>query len=148
MLLLAFRLDDWHYALELSIVEKVYRAVTVTPLPKAPDIVLGIVNVKGAVLPVVDIRRRFRLPEKTLTPEAQLIIAHAAGRRVVLVVDRVTGVIECNGQAVTAAGSIVPGMEYVTGVARLEDDIILIHDLCGFLSLEEGVTLDHAMENV
>ncbi|MCK9607489.1 MAG: chemotaxis protein CheW [Methylomonas sp.] len=146
MLLLVFTLDDRNCALELSMVEKVYRAVAITPLPRAPDIVLGIVNVKGVVLPVVDIRRRFRLPEKKLTPDHQLIVAQAAGRRLVVLVDHVAGVIECAPKAVTETGNIVPGIEHVAGVARLEDGIILIHDLKRFLSLEEAAALDRALQ--
>ena len=145
MMLLVFTLDDWRYALELSTVERVYRAVAVTPLIGAPDIVLGIINVRGTVLPVVDIRRRFHLPVKNLIPDDQLIIAHSSGRLVALIVDDVAGVIECSGKDITPAGAIVPGMEYVEGVARLKDGIILIHDLARFLSLDEKTTLEQAM---
>lgn len=148
MMLLLFTLDDWRCALELSIVERAYRAVAVTPLPDAPDIVLGVVNVRGVVLPVVDIRKRFRLPEKNLTPDDKLIVARSSDRLVVLVVDSVTGVIECSGKDITVASAIVPGMEYVEGVARLKDGMILIHNLARFLSLEEKVVLEQALGSV
>jgi purine-binding chemotaxis protein CheW len=148
MMLLAFTLDDWRCALELSTVERVYRAVAVTPLPDAPDIVLGVVNVRGVVLPVINIRRRFRLPEKNLTPDNRLIIAHSTGYLVALVVDDVTDVVECAEKDITSAGAIVPGMEYVEGVARLKDGMILIHDLARFLSLEEKAVLEQALEAV
>lgn len=145
MMLLVFTLDDWRCALELSTVERVYRAVAVTPLPDAPDIVMGVINVRGGVLPVVDIRRRFRLPEKNLTPDDRLIIARSTGCLVALVVDEVTGVIECAEKDITSASAIVSGMEYVEGVARLKDGMILIHDLARFLSLEEKAALEQAL---
>lgn len=145
MMLLAFTLDDWRCALELSTVERVYHAVAVTPLPDAPDIVLGVVSVRGIVLPVVDIRRRFRLPEKNLTPDDRLIIARSTGCLVALVVDDVTDVVECAEKDITSASAIVPGMEYVEGVARLKDGMILIHDLARFLSLEEKAVLEQAL---
>lgn len=148
MMLLVFTLDDWRCALELSTVEKVYRAVAVTPLPDAPDIVLGVINVKGAVLPVVDVRRCFRLPEKNLTPDDRLIVARSSDRLVVLVVDSVIDVIECSEQDITSASAIVPGMEYVEGVARLKDGMILIHNLARFLSFEEKAALEQALENI
>lgn len=148
MMLLVFTLDDWRCALELSTVERVYRAVAVTPLPDAPDIVMGVINVRGSVLPVVDIRRRFRLPEKNLTPDDRLIIAHSTGCLVALVVDDVTGIIECAEKDITSASAIVSGMEYVEGVARLKDDMILIHDLARFLSLEEKAALEQALGTV
>lgn len=143
--LLIFTLDDWQCALHISTVERTYRAVAITPLPDAPDIVLGIVNVRGVVLPVVNLRKRFRLPDKDLAPSDHLVIAHTARRPVALVVDGVTGVIECADQDIAAADAIAPGMEYVEGVLRLKDGMILIHDLDKFLSLEEEVALDSAM---
>ncbi len=148
MMLLVFTLDNWRCALELSSVEKVYRAVAVTPLPDAPAIVLGVVNVKGAVLPVIDVRRCFDLPEKNLTPDKQMIVADSSGRLVVLVVDSVTDVVECSENDITSASAIVPGMEYVEGVARLKDGMILIHNLARFLSLEEKAALEQALENI
>jgi len=73
--LVVFTLDEQRYALRLSAVERIVRVVEVPPLPKAPEIVLGIVNVQGRVLPVVNIRRRFRLPEREAGLRDQLILA-------------------------------------------------------------------------
>jgi len=73
--LLVFRLDDQRYAFFLSIVVEVVRAVEITPLPSAPDIILGIINVRGTVVPVVNLRTRFRLPERNLEPDDRIIIA-------------------------------------------------------------------------
>jgi len=147
MMLLVFTLDDWRCALELSTVERAYRAVAVTPLPDAPDIVLGVINVRGAILPVVNIRRRFRLAEKELTPNDKFIVAHAADRLLVLVVDTVSGVIECPARDMTSASAILPGMAYVEGMARLKDGMVLIHDLARFLSLEEKTALEQALRS-
>ena len=147
-LLLVFRLDDWKCALHIASVEKVHRAVAITPVPGLPEIALGIVNVHGRVLPVVNLRGRFHLPEKELTPSAHLIVAHTSRRTVVLVVDSVDGVMECNEQEITTADAILPGMGHVEGVLKLNDGMILIHDLGSFLSIEEDAALDRAMENV
>ena len=145
--LLIFTLDDWQCALHISSVERTYRAIAITSLPEAPDIVLGIVNVRGAVLPVINLRKRFRLPKKELVPSNHLVIAHTSRRTVALIVDGVAGVIECAEQEIAAADAIVPGMEYVEGVLKLRDGMLLIHDLDSFLSLEEEVALDRAMES-
>ena len=147
-LLLVFRLDDWKCALHIASVEKVHRAVAITPVPGLPEIALGIVNVHGRVLPVVNLRSRFHFPEKELTPSAHLIVAHTSRRTVVLVVDSVDGVMECNEQEITTANAILPGMGHVEGVLKLNDGMILIHDLGSFLSIEEDAALDRAMENV
>ena len=140
-----FTLDGQAYALHLSVVERIVRVVEVTPLPKAPEIVLGVVNVGGKIIPVIDIRKRFRLPGHETNLSDQLIIANTSKRSVALVVDSVSGVIERSAAEITAAEQIVPDLKYVEGVAKLEDGMVLIHDLDKFLSLDEGKTLDDAM---
>jgi purine-binding chemotaxis protein CheW len=142
-----FTLGDQRYALPLSTVERVVRVVEVTPLPQAPDIVLGVVNVQGRVIPVVNPRRRFRLPERDIALSDQLVIAHTTRRPVALVVDAVTGVLEYSGREAVGARDIVPGMEYVEGVVKLADGLVLIHDLDRFLSLDEVTALDRAIES-
>jgi purine-binding chemotaxis protein CheW len=142
-----FTLGDQRYALPLSTVERVVRVVEVTPLPQAPDIVLGVVNVQGRVIPVVNPRRRFRLPERDIALTDQLVIAHTTRRPVALVVDAVTGVLEYSGREAVGARDIVPGMEYVEGVVKLADGLVLIHDLDRFLSLDEATALDRAIES-
>jgi len=130
-----FLLDGERYALPLSAVERILRAVEVTPLPKAPEIVLGTINVQGRILAVVSLRRRFCLPEREIQLGDQLIIARTAKRDVALMVDAVGGVAELSGQDVTATEAIVPGLECLEGVGKLADGMVLIHDLDQFLSL-------------
>lgn len=144
--LIVFCLGEQRYALPLATVEKVVRAVEVTRLPKAPDIVLGIVNVQGRVIPLINVRRRFRLPEREMALTDQIVIAHTARRPVALVVDAVTGVLEYPEREAVAARDILPGVEYVEGVVKLKDGLILIHNLDQFLSLEEETSLDRALE--
>lgn len=144
--LMVFRLDDQRYALTLSAVDRVVRMVTITPLPNAPDIVLGVVNVQGRVIPVINVRRRFGLPEREMALTDQLLVAHTARRPVALVADAVLEVIACAEQSLITAENILPGLEYVEGVVKLTDGLILIHDLDKFLSLEEEDSLDQALE--
>ena len=141
-----FTLDDQRYALYLHAVTRVVRTVEITPLPKAPEIVRGVVNVQGQVIPVVDIRKRFRLPERETELSDQLIIASTASRSVALVVNAVEGVIELSNQKLTPPEEILPGTEYIEGVIKLEDGLVLIHDLDKFLSLEEDKELDTALK--
>jgi purine-binding chemotaxis protein CheW len=145
--LIIFTLSDQRYAVPLSTVERVVRVADVTALPKAPDSILGVVNVQGRVTPVIDIRQRFHLPKRELAVRDQMLIAHTARRSVVLVVDAVTGVLDYSEQEIVGAQDVLPGIEYVEGVIRLEDGLILIHDLDRFLSIEEEMALDQAMEN-
>jgi len=137
-----FELAGQTYALQLSAVQLVVQAVEITPLPQAPDSVAGLINFHGQVVPVFNLRRRFQLPEQELQLDDHIILARTARRLVALVVDAVGGVVECaEGETVTA-DSVVPGTEYVAGVVKRPDGLILIHDLNTFLSLAEEQTLE------
>ena len=143
--LLAFGMAQQRYALPLAAVERVVRAVEITPLPKAPPMVLGIVNIGGHIVPVFNVRSRFRLPERDMDLRDQLILGQTEHRMVALVVDEVSAVMERAESEVITAQEILPGLEYVQGVAKLEDGMILIHDLDKFLSSEEEAILDRAL---
>jgi len=143
-----FTLDERRYALRLAAVDRVVRAVAISPLPQAPEIVLGIVNVQGRIIPIFNVRRRFQLPEREIALTDRLIIAHTARRSVGLMVDAVADVMEYPEQSIAEAKSILPGLEYIKGVVKLEDGMIYIHDLEMFLSMEEETSLIQAMETV
>jgi purine-binding chemotaxis protein CheW len=142
-----FTLDHQRYGVPLSAVERVVRMVDLTTLPRAPEVVLGVINVQGRVLPVMNLRRRFRLPERDISLTDQLVIARTPRRPVALIVDDVSGVLEYSAEEAVRARDIVPGIEHVEGVAKLPDGLVLIQDLERFLSLEEESALDRAMED-
>lgn len=123
------------------------RIVETTPLPKAPEIVLGVVNFQGRIVPVVNLRTRFKLPQRAVSLSDQLIVARTPRRTVALVADSVDGVVECSERQVSEVEAVVPGTEYVAGVVKLSDGLVLIHDLALFLSLDEERRLDAAMSN-
>ncbi len=143
--LVVFTLDERRYALPLATVLRILPAVEVTPLPKAPAVVLGIVNVEGTIIPVMNIRQRFHLPEREIDPGDFLIIAHTEGRIVGLVVDSVVGTVEKPAAEITSASTIFPSLEYLAGVVKLDDGVILVHDLDLFLSLAEAAKLDEIL---
>lgn len=146
--LVGFGLDGQHYAVNLAAVERIVHIVEVAPLPRAPEIVLGVINFSGRIIPVVDLRRRFRLPEKEAGLYDYLIIARTSKRQLAFSVDRVTGVLEYPETEVTAADRIVPGLEYLAGVLKLKDGLIFIHDLERFLSLDEEKSLNRALKGL
>jgi purine-binding chemotaxis protein CheW len=140
-----FSLDGGRYALPLASVQRIVRAAEVTPLPSAPAIVLGALDVEGDVLPVFNIRRRLGLPERDIDPADQFVIARSAHRRVVLVIDAAYGVVDRLPSDTISAQHIVTGLEHIHGVMRLPDGLALIHDLDRFLSAEESRALDEAL---
>jgi purine-binding chemotaxis protein CheW len=143
--LVAFILGEQRYALPLATVQRVTRMVEVTPLPKAPDVVLGVIDLQGDIIPVMSMRKRFGIAEPETSLSDQLIVADGGVRRVALVVNSVAGVVE-QTEEVTEAEKIVPGVQYVEGMARLEGGILFIHDLDGFLSKKEERQLDGLLD--
>jgi purine-binding chemotaxis protein CheW len=136
--LVAFILGEQRYALPLTTVQRVVRIVEITPLPKAPEVVLGVIDFQGKIIPVMSMRKRFGLPEPEPSLSDQFIVAETATRRVALVVNSVIGVLERTAEEVTGAEEIVPGTQYVEGITRLEGGILFIHNLERFLSGTEG----------
>lgn len=144
--LVVFTLDEQRYALHLPSVERAIRMIEITPLPSAPEIVFGVINLHGAVIPVLNIRKRFGLPEREPDLGNQLIIAHTARRAVALAVDTVSDVVDLPSGELVAPEMILPQLEFVEGVVKLDDGLVFIHDLDAFLSLEEEQTLQAAIE--
>lgn len=146
--IVVFTLDDSRYGLPLGSVERAVRMVEITPLPKAPDVVVGVIDVQGRPIPVVSVRRRFGIAERHLAPEHQLIVATTHRRPVALIVDAVIGVYEYPADQLSPADEILPRLPYIEGVIRLDDGIVVIHDLNRFLSIDEVEALDRALEDV
>jgi purine-binding chemotaxis protein CheW len=143
--LLVFSLDDQRYALALDRVQRSIRVVAITPLPDAPAIVLGIIDLAGVVIPVVDIRKRLNHPPRDLRLSDQLLIATTGRRTVALLVDEANGVIDGSPEDVVPASEILPGLGLVAGAVKLESGLVLIHDLDRLLSLDEAAAIDRAI---
>jgi purine-binding chemotaxis protein CheW len=105
----------------------------------------GVINVRGTLVPVLDIRQRFGMPPHPPTLDQHLIIANSGARVVALRVDRALDLVEVDESAVESAATLTPGAEYVTGIVRLPDGVLVIHDLERFLSLDEARGVDAAV---
>lgn len=144
--LLIFALDDQRYALRLDHVKRVVRAAALTQLPKAPDVVLGILDLHGEIVPVINLRRRFRLPERPIALSDQFVIARTGRLTLALAVDGTDGVLEQARDSILAADHIVDGTGFVAGVARSADGLVLIHDLDLLLFPDEKDEIAAALE--
>jgi purine-binding chemotaxis protein CheW len=142
--------EIWHerFGIPLTDVREIVRAVSIVRLPKAPPVVEGIINVRGSVVPTLDIRARFKLPPKTVEPSDHLVIAFAKRRLVAIRVDRVTDLMTLAKSDVEDVASTVPGSDLIAGVAKLDDGLLLIHDLSTFLSATEAEALDRLEEQM
>lgn len=151
--LLIFTLSHQLCALPLPIVERIVRVVEIHPLPGAPEVVLGVINVQGRAIPVLNVRKLFLLPYTEMALSDQIIIAHTAGRLVGLLVDNTEGVTEYIEENVISSEALFPGIEYLEGVVKLRESqtfrgagsIVYIYDLDRFLSFEERAVIDQLL---
>jgi purine-binding chemotaxis protein CheW len=142
---LVFEVGGRRFGLPAAAVHEVVRAVALAPLPKAPPIVEGVLILRGTLVPVLDIRGRFRLPPRALTPSDHLIIARSGPRLVALRVDRAHELLPLSRADLQPAHDVVPGAEYVTWLAQAGTEVLLIHDLDTFLSHAEAEELAEAL---
>lgn len=144
--ILAFALGESLFALYLSAVERVVRAVETTPLPKAPQFVVGVINIQGQVIPVVDIRSYFDLAAPEINQNNRFILVRTARRLLALVVDSVTGILELTTREFVNASQVLPCALLVHGLAKVDGELVLICDLDQFLSLDNEKKLEAALK--
>ena len=140
--LVVFRLDDQEYALDIANVVQVVRMVAITPMPEASEVVEGVINVRGKVVPVVDVRRRFGLPLKPYDLNTRLLITRWDGRMMALIVDVVSEVLAMPTSNIEPPSEIAPQMERLSAVGQLGDRLLLILDLGRALTFEEEPRLE------
>ena len=141
-----FELSGRRYALLLADIREVLRVPSVVPLPKAPAVIEGIVNIRGTVVPVFDVRKRFGLPAKAAHPTDHLVVAQAGSRLAALRVDRVAGVEDVDPKLIEEVAAISSHIEHVAGVVKLPGGLVLLHDLRKFLGDSESRDLDEALD--
>lgn len=132
--------------MRLDSVERVVRAAAITPLPKAPEIVLGILDLQGQIIPVINLRKRFRLPEREIRSTDQFVVARTGTLTLALVVDSTESVMELTDREAILPDDILTGMVYLEGVTRTKDGLVLIHDLESLLFAAEEELLAQALE--
>ena len=143
--ILVFRTEDRFHALFLDAVEKVELSVEVAPLPEPPRIVLGVIDWRGTILPVLSMRRRLHLPERPIAVDDRLIIVHSSSRRFALLVEEIVRVASISDEDTTAAEVLWQGMESIAGAVKIGTDIVLIHDLDSFLDEPGEIALEGAL---
>jgi purine-binding chemotaxis protein CheW len=140
-----FGLDASRIAVPLAAVERIVRAAQVTPLPFAPGMVIGVINIAGCVLPVLNVRRKFRLPEREVRPSDHFLIARTTRGAMVLVIDIAYGVVEQSAATIETSFASGTDTEHIGGALISHEGLVLIHDLDRFLSADDAHQLDEAM---
>jgi purine-binding chemotaxis protein CheW len=123
-----FKIDRQHYALPLDHVIRAVRMVAFTPVPDAPHSVLGIINMAGQMLPVIDLRRLFGQTDKPLELEDLLLIIQIQGQTVAVIVDEVLSILELTSTQVQSPPSAVSQSRFLAAAVRQDDMMILVLD--------------------
>ena len=141
--LVVFRMENEEFACNINDVREVLKMVRVTPLPRSLDFVEGVINLRGDVIPVIDLRMRFGLAEAERTDESRIIIVEVEERMVGLIVDSVTEVIRLMQNQIQDAPSQVAGgkTDLIMGVGKIEQRMLIILNLDKILTTEEQIAL-------
>lgn len=142
---LVFQLGGGRCALPLAAVLEVVRAVRITPLPTAPAVVEGVIDVRGELVPVLDLRARLGMAPVPARPEQVLILARAGGRTVAVRADAVEWIASLDASRLVEPERVARGIGYLAGVGRTPDGIVLVHDLDAFMRQGEAEALATAL---
>ncbi|HOR93321.1 MAG TPA: chemotaxis protein CheW [Spirochaetota bacterium] len=137
--LVSFKLDKIEYGIDILSVHEILRIPEITRLPNAPDYIKGVINLRGNVIPVVDIRMRFGMPSAPVTELSRIIVVEIGEKLVGLMVDNVYQVIRLSRSRIDEPHELIEGIstEFINGIGRLQDRLIVILRLDNILFGEE-----------
>ena len=141
--LVVFDLANEHYGVDIGAVDRIIELQDITAVPHAPEFVEGITNLRGMVLPVVDLRRRFSLPTEDATRESRIIVIELDGAKAGMMVDAVTEVLYVSEENVEPPSPLVSSVDssFITGIAKVDERLIILLDLDKILSHNEQASL-------
>ncbi len=119
--LVVFRLANEHYGVDIGAVEGIVNMLPITAVPDAPEFVDGVTNLRGEVLPVIGLRKRFGLPLRDATKETRIVVVETNGSKVGMIVDEVSEVLRESEDAIEPPSPIVTSMDsaFITGIAKV-----------------------------
>jgi purine-binding chemotaxis protein CheW len=125
------QLGDESYGLDIGSVYEIIRFQQCTAVPAAPSFVDGVINLRGRIIPVMDLSSRFGMSRSETTKSTRIIVAGESGLRVGLVVDAVTEVLMVAEEAVEATPQVASGYDsaYIRGIAKLGEELVILLDL-------------------
>lgn len=135
-----FRLGEEEYAVDVAQVQEIVRLVSITPVPRSPDHVEGVINLRGRIVPVVDLALRLGLPKRERTSASRIVITQVGDRTVGMLVDAVSEVLRLPASQIEAAPDLLKASlshDFFTGVGKLEERLLILLDLPRVLSRED-----------
>lgn len=139
-----FRLGDETYGVNVMQVQEVLRITEIAPVPGAPDFVVGIINLRGNVVTVIDTRKRFGLYPKDPDDASRIVIIEAENQVIGILVDSVAEVVELRANEIESAPTVgsEESSRYIQGVTSRNGELLILVDLNRFLSDEEKAELE------
>ncbi len=144
--LVVFELSHGNYGVDIGTVREINRMQEITSLPGTPQHILGVINLRGRVVPVVDLRRRFGLTVSDFTPASRIVVVDIGGRDIGVVVDGVDEVLRVPAAALAPPVGVGADAEaaYITNIVKLPDRLIILLDMNAALG-EDGALDMQAM---
>jgi purine-binding chemotaxis protein CheW len=141
--LVVFDLADEAYGVDIGAVREIIRMQDITRVPGAPEIVEGIINLRGNVIPVVDLRKRFRLDVTKRNRDNRIVVVDIGGQDIGVVVDAVTEVLRIASDSVEPPSSVITTADsvYLLGIVKLEGRLVILLDLEKVLTESEMASL-------
>ncbi|WP_425615211.1 chemotaxis protein CheW [Anatilimnocola sp. NA78] len=129
--LVSFRLADEEYGIEITKVQEIILLGEVTRIPQSPVFIKGLINLRSTVIPIVDLRLRFGLPEQAKTDEARIMVVNVRGKTIGLIVDAVSEVLRILAEQIAPPPPTIAGLgrDYLTGLVKLEKRLLILLDV-------------------
>ena len=140
--LVGFRLDNEDYAIAIMKIQEIILMKPITRIPQVPDFIEGLINLRGSVIPIVNLRKRFGLAPRELDDETRTIVVNIHDKTVGCVVDAVTQVMRINRDQVQPPplGVLAVNHRYLSGLAKLDDRLLIILDIDKLFDADELAT--------
>lgn len=138
-----FTLDENIYAVDIMRIREIIKPLKLTSLPKAPSYVEGVINLRGSVIPIIDLRKRFDLPVRELDNDVRLLIVRVAKQLLGFIVDNVTEVITLPAKDIKPPPQISGGIgaQYLLGVCLAQDSLIILLNIDTIFTDREATEL-------
>lgn len=143
-----FKLDKEEYGLDIMRVNGIEKYQEVVKIPNSPEYVDGIINLRGEVLPVFSLRKKFRLDAKEYDDKTKIIVAYTNNMKIGFVVDMVIEILNIDEDDVEATPKILTGIDrkYIKSVAKVDERMIILLDIELIVSDEEKISLGEVVE--
>lgn len=141
--LVVFRLANEFYGVDIGAVSTIIRMQEVTEIPRTPEFVEGVINLRGSIIPVIDLRKRFCLSVGEITKSSRIMVVEASGQMIGMIVDAVAETLRLPTDAIEAPPAVIASVdsEYMRGVGKDGNRLVILLDLDKVLSAKETAAL-------